>query len=61
VSVVYGSGSGLTATGNQFWHQDVDGVINVAETGDRFGYALAALPPERYDVYLPLLLRNHES
>jgi hypothetical protein len=58
VNVVYGSASGLTTTGNQLWHQAVSGVIGAAEDGDRFGYALAALPPERHYVYLPLVLRQ---
>lgn len=40
VNVLYGGNAGLTATGNQFWHQDVPGVLNVAEAGDRFGAAL---------------------
>jgi hypothetical protein len=42
VNVLYGSGSGLSAAGNQFWHQDTAGVSDVSELGDRFGYALAA-------------------
>jgi hypothetical protein len=41
VDVLRGSAAGLTATGNQFWSQDSAGVINTAETGDRFGSALA--------------------
>lgn len=58
VSVVYGSPGGLSSAGNQFWHQDVAGVEGGCETGDRFGYALAALPPERYEVFLPVVLRQ---
>jgi hypothetical protein len=42
VSVLYGSVDGLTADGNQFWHQDVAGVPGRAEDGDGFGLALAA-------------------
>ncbi len=41
VHVLYGSGSGLTATGDQFWYQDTAGIEGVAEDGDFFGYALA--------------------
>jgi len=41
VNVLYGSSSGLTATGDQFWHQDVSGVKGIVETGDSFGWALA--------------------
>jgi hypothetical protein len=42
VNVLYGSSSGITATGDQFWHQDVSGVLGAAETSDHFGAALAA-------------------
>ncbi len=40
VSVIYGSGSGLTATGDDVWTQD--GLEGQPETGDLFGWALAA-------------------
>jgi disulfide bond formation protein DsbB len=42
VSVIYGSATGLTATGNQLWTQDSPDVLNSAEAGDQFGAALAA-------------------
>ena len=42
VHVIYGSATGLTATGSQVWHQNVAGVADAIETGDRFGSALAA-------------------
>ncbi len=42
VNVLYGSGNGLDAAGDQLWYQDVAGVNGVAEAGDRFGSALAA-------------------
>jgi hypothetical protein len=58
VNVVFGSTDGLTAAGNQYWHQDSTDVLNTAEDGDRFGQALAALPPEMHNVYLPLVLRD---
>jgi hypothetical protein len=41
VGVLYGSSSGLTAAGNQVWHQDVTGVLGIAATAERFGEALA--------------------
>ena len=41
VNVLRGSGAGLTATGNQIWHQDSAGILDVAESGDAFGSALA--------------------
>lgn len=43
VSVLYGSSSGLTATGDQFWHQDAGtGVQSPLEPFDQFGRVLAA-------------------
>jgi hypothetical protein len=42
VNVLYGAAAGLTATGDQFWHQDVTGVLDAAEAYDGFGVALAA-------------------
>ena len=40
VNVIYGSGGGLTATGNQLWSQDSPGVPDSGEDGDRFGAAV---------------------
>jgi hypothetical protein len=42
VNVLYGSGLGLTATANQFWTQNSQGVADASEPGDSFGAALAA-------------------
>jgi hypothetical protein len=45
VSVLYGSASGLSdraEVDNQLWDQDTGSIVDVAETGDRFGAALAA-------------------
>jgi len=42
VNIIYGSPDGLNAAGNQFLHQDVSGVEDSAEQGDRFGNALVA-------------------
>lgn len=43
VQVLYGvSGTGLTLTSDQYFHQDVSGIPGVLEEGDLFGYALAA-------------------
>ena len=41
VNVIYGGPSGLTASGNQIWHQDSDGIAGAAERGDQLGGALA--------------------
>ncbi|CAG0935905.1 hypothetical protein TFLX_04756 [Thermoflexales bacterium] len=57
VHVLYGSSSGIAVTGNRFWHQDIPNVEGLAETNDHFGCALAAIPPERHKVYLPLIMR----
>jgi disulfide bond formation protein DsbB len=42
VNVLYGSGTGLTAAGSQFWHQDSPGVMGASEDQDFFGWSLAA-------------------
>jgi FG-GAP repeat len=42
VTVIYGSASGLTLAGNQFWAQDSTGIADQSEIGDHFGQALAA-------------------
>ena len=42
VHVLHGASGGLTASGSQFWHQDVTDIIGVANSGDLFGSALAA-------------------
>ncbi|HSJ52656.1 MAG TPA: FG-GAP repeat protein [Anaerolineae bacterium] len=42
VHALYGApGTGLSAAGSQLWHQDIDGVLETAEAGDEFGFALA--------------------
>jgi hypothetical protein len=40
VTVLYGSASGLSATGGQFFSQDTPGVLGTAEAQDGFGSAL---------------------
>jgi disulfide bond formation protein DsbB len=42
VNVLYGTGNGLSAAGNQYWHQGSPGITGVVEEGDHFGRALAA-------------------
>jgi hypothetical protein len=42
VNVIFGSTNGLTAAGNQLWHQNVVGIGDSAERFDNFGWALAA-------------------
>ena len=41
VNVIYGSAGGLASAGNQLWHQNSAGIADAAESGDRFGAALA--------------------
>jgi len=69
VHVIHGSSSGLTVTGNQFWHQDSPDVEERAESDDRFGAALAAgnfdgfscadlaigVPSENFDDNVPVV------
>jgi hypothetical protein len=43
VHVLHGSGSGLSASGDQFWHQDQPNMAGGANDGDAFGAALGAL------------------
>ena len=42
INILYGSPNGLSATGNQLWHQNTTGILGVSEQGDRFGHSLAA-------------------
>ncbi len=42
VNVIYGSASGLTATGNQLWTQNSTGIPGVSRPGNGFGAALAS-------------------
>jgi hypothetical protein len=42
VNVIYGSSAGLSASGDQFWHQDVSGINGAAGNVDGFGISLAA-------------------
>jgi len=44
VNLLFGSPSGLTAAGNQYWNQSISGVADGAERGDEFGYAIATSP-----------------
>lgn len=42
VHVLYGAGSGLTAAGDQIWHQNRRGVNGANETADYYGWSVAA-------------------
>jgi FG-GAP repeat len=42
VNVLYGTAAGLSAAGNQFWHQNQSGISGAAEPFDEFGNSLAA-------------------
>lgn len=41
VSVLYGSGTGLSEVGDQFWHQNTIGIDDTSEALDGYGEALA--------------------
>ncbi len=43
MSTLYGTSSGLSSSGAQYWHQDMPEVDGAAEEDDRFGYALVAV------------------
>jgi len=40
--VIYGSASGLTAAGNQLWHQNSSGIVGASELNDFLGGGLAS-------------------
>lgn len=42
VHVMYGSASGLSTTGDQFWNQSNGTILDIAEADDQFGWSLAA-------------------
>ena len=42
VNVLYGSSSGLTAAGDQLWHQNTAGIGGTAETGNQFGSSVSS-------------------
>ncbi|MEE4240941.1 MAG: FG-GAP repeat protein, partial [Desulfopila sp.] len=59
VHVLYSTTSGLSATGSQGWYQGYSGLQGSAETGDRFGYALAAIPLEKNGgLFFPIRAQN---
>ena len=41
-NVIYGSGDGLDAAGDQFWHQNLPGIEDNSEGGDNLAWALTA-------------------
>lgn len=43
VNVIYGTSSGLSSTSDQFWHQDITGIVDAAAMRDTFGARLSAL------------------
>ena len=40
MNVFYGSASGPSVTGNQLFHQDTAGIVDVSEASDWFGLSL---------------------
>lgn len=41
-NLIFGTSSGLAATGDQFWHQDKDGINDTAEPADTFAFSISA-------------------
>ena len=60
IQILYGASDGISATDNRFWHQDSQYIEGGAEYNDHFGCALAAIPPQRHWVFLPLILRSSD-
>lgn len=42
VNVLYGSASGLSAAGNQFWHRDSPGILGEASIREEFAFSMTA-------------------
>ena len=42
VHVLYGTSTGLSSSGSQYWHQNSSGILDAAESLDQFGLALSA-------------------
>ena len=42
VNVIYGTGDGLDASGDQFWSQDDPGIEDTSDGGDTWGWAMTA-------------------
>lgn len=62
VTLVLGCDSGLCPVyygGTGFISQDTEGVSGIAEDGDGFGFALVAIAPVKYEVFLPLVVRGY--
>ncbi|MDQ3448100.1 MAG: FG-GAP-like repeat-containing protein, partial [Chloroflexota bacterium] len=45
VHVIYGSSTGVNASGNQLWSQSSPGILDDAESGDRFGWSMSSQWP----------------
>jgi hypothetical protein len=42
VNVIYGSATGLAATGNQLWYEGAGGILRTAQADDLYGFSAAA-------------------
>ena len=42
VQIIYSSSTSLSSSGNQLWHQGAAGILDSKNSGDLFGYSLAA-------------------
>ena len=58
-NVLFGSDTGLTFDGDQFWHQNSTDIGGVVESDDEFGHALAAYyRVTTYRIFLPIVQRD---
>ena len=57
VQVFFGAFGVLTHVGVQIWHQNSDGIRDLAEADDQFGRTLAAIPGLVFDTYLPAIVK----
>ena len=60
VNVLYGSGAGLSADGDQVWHQATAGIKGIAEAGDLTGFSVGKGHPTR-DPTLSLSSRRMQA
>ena len=53
VNVLYGTAGGLSASGEQWWHQDSDGIAGDAFEDDFFSHSIAPLHLDRF--FIPII------
>lgn len=61
VNIFLGSETGLTASGDQLWHQDSPGILDNSEEYDTIGFDMAYIPPKQpfaWSGLLPAILKD---